>query len=631
MEYSVIETSIKPTKAPDKFCVYKINGDEYVFCPIRKKLYKAKPEEKVRQWWIYRLREVYGYSFSQIDVEVKVIVGSTEAKKRADIVVYMDDKKATPRMFIEVKKPERKDGIEQLKVYLNATGCRLGLWSNGVPPHVYLLRIEPKEGEEEASWRELRNIPAKNEKLADVDNPITRKELEPLTDFLSVIRECEDYIKAHEGTNPFDEIFKLIIAKLYDEKANLKNDDSAAQFHVGVFESPEQARVRIDNLFHRANVRWKGVFQDNEAILLTDDSLAYCVSALQKAYLLKSPADILGAAFEVMVNPDMKGDKGQYFTPRHVVKMCVDVLQPKDGESVFDPACGSGGFLIGALDHVYRQIEIDRDNENDIIENKKDYASECVFGIDYDKTIAKVAKAYMLIWGDGRSNIAACDGLNANNWDDDVLAKFTTGRGKEKKLRQFDIILSNPPFAGDISSDDTLSQYELAFKVDKNGSRKRLNKVAKEKLFIERCINMLVPAGRMAIVLPRGIMKNYSDERIRRYILKHTKILGVVGLGGNMFKPFTNTKTIVMFLQKRYKPLETEEQIQLADKEMDLLFCVTEKSGKDKTGKIITDSDGAILSDLPEITEYLLQNIRFKSPDELKKEYEFVVKQTTAQ
>ena len=352
---------------------------------------------------------------------------------------------------------------------------------------------------------------------------------------------------------------------------------------------------------------------------------------MQKAYLLKSPADILGAAFEVMVNPDMKGDKGQYFTPRHVVKMCVDVLQPKDGESVFDPACGSGGFLIGALDHVYRQIEIDRDNENDIIENKKDYASECVFGIDYDKTIAKVAKAYMLIWGDGRSNIAACDGLNANNWDDDVLAKFTTGRGKEKKLRQFDIILSNPPFAGDISSDDTLSQYELAFKVDKNGSRKRLNKVAKEKLFIERCINMLVPAGRMAIVLPRGIMKNYSDERIRRYILKHTKILGVVGLGGNMFKPFTNTKTIVMFLQKRYKPLETEEQIQLADKEMDLLFCVTEKSGKDKTGKIITDSDGAILSDLPEITEYLLQNIRFKSPDELKKEYEFVVKQTTAQ
>lgn len=604
-------------------------GKNMFFCPIRKKLYKAKPEEKVRQWWIYRLKEVYGYSFSQMAVEVKVIVGSTEAKKRADIVVYMDDKKAVPRVFVEVKKPDRKDGIEQLKVYLNATGCRLGLWSNGTPPHVYLLRNEPKAGEEEASWRELRNIPAKNEKLSDVDNPITRKELEPLTDFLSVIRECEDYIKAHEGTNPFDEIFKLIIAKLYDEKSNLKNDDSPAKFRVGVFESAEEARIRIDKLFAQATTRWKGVFQDNEAILLTDDSLAYCVSALQKAYLLKSSADILGAAFEVMVNPDMKGDKGQYFTPRHVVKMCIDVLQPKDGESVFDPACGSGGFLIGALDYVYKQIEIERDNENDIIENKKDYASECIFEIDYDKTIAKVAKAYMLIWGDGRSNIAACDGLNANNWDDEILAKFTTGRGKEKKLRQFDIIVSNPPFAGDISSDDTLSQYELAYKKDTSGNRKRLNKVAKEKLFIERCINMLVPGGRMAIVLPRGILKNYSDERIRRYILLNAKILAVVGLGGNMFKPFTNTKTIVLFIQKRYKPFETEAQVKMADKDEDIVFCVTEKSGKDKTGKIITDEDGAILSDIPEIIDYLLKNIDFKTERELKKEYEDSVEQAS--
>lgn len=627
MEYSIVETKDKPTKASERFCVYKIDNEEYVFCPIRNKLYKAKPEEKVRQWWIYRLKEVYGYNFSQISVEVKVIVGSTEAKKRADIVVYTDDRKAVPRIFIEVKKPERKDGIEQLKVYLNATGCKLGLWSNGTPPHVYLLRNEPKTGEEEATWRELRNIPGKTEKLADVDNPITRKELEPLTDFLSVIRECEDYIKAHEGTNPFDEIFKLIIAKLYDEKANLKNDNSPAKFRVGVFESPEEARIRLDKLFTQATSRWKGVFQDNEAILLTDDSLAYCVSALQKAYLLKSPADILGSAFEVMVNPDMKGDKGQYFTPRHVVKLCIDVLQPKDGETVFDPACGSGGFLIGALDYVYKQIEKDRDNENDIIENKKDYASECVFGIDYDKTIAKVAKAYMLIWGDGRSNIAACDGLNSNNWDDDILAKFTIGRGKEKKLRQFDIIVSNPPFAGDISSDDTLSQYELAFKADKKGNRKRLNKIAKEKLFIERCINMLVSGGRMAIVLPRGILKNYSDERIRRYILRHAKILGVVGLGGNMFKPFTNTKTVVLFLQKRYKPFDTEAQIRLADEKTSITFCVTERSGKDKTGKVITDEKGTILSDFPEITDYLIKNIRFLSEEELRKEYETVMAQ----
>lgn len=614
MEYKIEKVKEKPTKAPQDFCVYEYNNEKYIFCPIRNKLYKAKPEEIVRQWWIFRLRDTYGYDFSQIDVEVKVIVGSTEAKKRADIVVYTDAKKKIPRIFIEVKKPNRKDGIEQLKVYQNATGCRLGLWSNGTPPHVYLLRTEPTGDAEETLWRELRNIPSKNEKLSDVDNPITRKELEPLNDFLSIVRECEDYIKAHEGSNVFDEIFKLIIAKLFDEKTYLKNDDSKAHFRVGVFEAPEEARVRIDELFEEATKRWVGIFEENEKILLNDESLAYAVSALQKAYLLKSSADILGAAFEVMVNPDMKGNKGQYFTPRHVVKMCIDILKPQDRETVFDPACGSGGFLVGALDYVYSQIESERDDENDIIENKKDYASECVYGMDYDRTIAKVAKAYMLIWGDGRSNIAACDGLNSNNWDDDTVAKFMTGKGKERKLKQFDIIATNPPFAGDISNDDTLTQYELAYKLDKKGKRKKVNKLGKEKLFIERCLNMLVPGGRMAIVLPRGIMKNYSDERIRRYIMEHAIIIGVIGLGGNMFKPFTNTKTIVLFVQKRYKPLSEGQSVELGQN--NIVYCVTEKSGKDKTGKIITGENGEIISDLDEITKYFNENTSFLTEEQ---------------
>ena len=612
----------KPDKAPETFTVFNWNGQEHVFCPIRKKLYKAKPEEKVRQWWLYRLKEDYGYSFDQIDVEVKVRVGSTEAKKRADIVVYKDSKKNVPRIFVEVKKPDRKDGIDQLRVYMNATGCRLGLWSNGTPPHVYMLRIEPKEGEEEATWRELRNIPRKNENLDDIDNPITRKELVPVSDFLSVIEDCEDHIKAHEGADAFDEIFKLIITKLYDEKANLKNDDSPAKFRVGVFESSEEARTRIKKLFEKAKQRWSGVFEDEEVIRLTDESLAYCVSALQKTYLLKSSADILGSAFEVMINPEMKDNKGQYFTPRHVIKMCIDILKPQDGETVFDPACGSGGFLIGAMDYVYNQIEKERDNDSEIIENKKDYASEYVFGIDYDKKIAKVAKAYMLIWGDGRSNIEICDSLNVNSWSSDALSKFTVGHGKNLELRKFDIIATNPPFAGDISADDTLSQYELAYKTDKNGKRKRVNKIGKEKLFIEQCLNMLVPGGRMAIVLPRGILKNYSDERIRRYIVKHAYILGVVGLGSNVFKPFTNTKTIILFLQKRAQPLTDSDDFDDSNAGRKVIYCVTEKPGKDKTGKMIVDQNGSVVSDLDEIADFFNENLHFMNEKELLKKEE---------
>lgn len=132
-----------------------------------------------------------------MDVEVPVKVGSGEAKKAADLVVYTDSRRKNARLFVEVKKPHRKDGVEQLQVYMNATGCRKGLWSHGSPPHVYLLRIKPGENSEEATWRELRNVSRKSEQIADVDYPITRGELEPVIDFVSLFRECEDF---HKGS-----------------------------------------------------------------------------------------------------------------------------------------------------------------------------------------------------------------------------------------------------------------------------------------------------------------------------------------------------------------------------------------------------------------------------------------------
>lgn len=622
MNYKIIEVSDRPQQAPQEFCVFEYKGDKYVFCPIRNKLINVnhKPEEIVRQYWLYRLKEVYGYSFEQMGVEVKVRVGSTEAKKKADIVVYMDESRATPRIFVEVKKPNVKEGIEQLKTYMNVTGGRLGLWSNGDPPYVYLLRTPAQNLDEKDTWKEIRNIPGKNESLAAIDTPIERRDLIPIKDFLSIVRSCEDYIKAHEGADAFNEIFKLIIAKLYDEKVNLKNDHSEAEFRIGVLESAKDARIRIENLFNDAQKRWPGIFEKNEEILLEDNSLGFCVSSLQKAYLLKSPADVLGAAFEVMVNPEMKGNKGQYFTPRYIIKMCIDVLHPHDGETVFDPACGSGGFLVGALDYVYQCIESERDDKNEIIDNEKEYAQNYIYGMDYDPKVAKVAKAYMLIWGDGRSNIEAGDSLNSVNWNDDAKSKFLQEDPLTHKLvpRQFDIIATNPPFAGDMDTDETLSQYELAFKPQKNGSRKRVTKLGKEKLFIERCLKMLVPGGRMAIVLPRGILKNYSDERIRRFIVREARILGVVGLGSNIFKPYTNTKTVVLFLQKRYVPLKDDKSIDALSMNESIPFCVTEKPGKDKAGKVVLDKNGDVVSDFPEITRFLIKNITYQTREQFE-------------
>lgn len=608
MHFETVKQANKPTEAPAKLTIFLVDDEQYLFCPVRKRPYKVdgKPEEKVRQWWIYRLRDQYGYQFDQIGVEISVKVGSTEAKKKADIVVYRDSSKRIPRIFIEVKKPDRKDGVDQLEVYMNATGCRLGLWSNGSPPHVYLLRVEPKEGQEEASWRELRNIPAFSEDLNDVDKPITRGQLEPVSDFLSILRECEDHIKAHEGLNVFEEIFKLIFAKLYDERRNLKNDDSPAKFRVGALEAAADARVRIGKLFADARSQWQGVFSAGEELNLSDETLAFCVSALQKAYLLKSDADVLGAAFEVMINPTMKGDKGQYFTPRHVIDLCINVLNPTETETLFDPACGSGGFLVSAMDHVFKQIRSERDDESEILENQKDYASNNVFGMDYDPIIAKVAKAYMLIWGDGRSNISVGDGLNDNNWSDDTRSKFQLIKAGKREHRKFDVIATNPPFAGDISAEDTLSRYRLSFKTDKNGRTKRIKKVSRDILFLERSLDSLSPLGRMAIVLPRGTLKNYTDERVRRFLLERAKVRAVVSLTGNMFKPFTNTKTCVLFVEKRIKNLS---DISEAMNDPDVLYAVTEVSGKDQSGKLVRNSDGKIVSDLDEISEYLHNNI----------------------
>lgn len=613
MNYTTKQVTARPNAAAATFEVSQLGEDKFVYCPIRKRVYSvnSKPEEIVRQWWLYQLRDEYGYKFDQISVEVPVIVGSTEGKKAADIVVYTDSTKQTPRIFIEVKKPNRNDGLEQLKVYMNATGCRLGMWSNGTSPNVYLLRVEAGETEEEATWRELRNIPAARETLTDVDNPITRGDLLPVDDFLAILRDCENYIKAHEGSDPFDEVFKLIFAKLFDERRNLKNDTSPAKFSIGALEAASNARAKIARLFEAAKMQWTGVFSSGEEINLGDDSLAYCVSALQRSYLLKSDADVLGAAFEVMINPSMKGDKGQYFTPRHVVDLCVDVLGPADNETVFDPACGSGGFLVGAMDHVFRTIASERDDESEILENQKDYASHNVFGMDYDPLIAKVAKAYMLIWGDGRSNICVADGLSDRSWSDEAKSKFLAmGSSRRPRPRQFDVIMTNPPFAGAISSNDTLSGYSLAYKTDTKGARKRSNKVSRDVLFLERSINCLKPGGRMAIVLPRGIFKNYGDEYVRRHVLKECQVRAVVSLSGSMFKPFTNTKTCVLFVQKRDEPLTDLGE---AASDPDVIYAVTERPGKDRSGRLIRSADGTIASDLGEISEYLRENLVWRA------------------
>jgi type I restriction enzyme M protein len=266
---------------------------------------RFKPEELVRQHTLRTLINELGYSKDQIAVEVGVVMGSQVHDKPADIIVYADQTKATERLIVELKKPRRTDGIEQLQSYMNATGTPFGWWTNG-SDNQYLLRTDPNI----FSWR-LTRVPAEGEALEDVDDPITKGDLRPASDLLDLLRACEDEILAHQSVDTFDELFKIVYAKLYDERMNLAQDSDVCEFRIGITEEPAAAARRVRRLYDRARNKWKGVFKDD--IELTDQNLAFVIAALQEyEFIGEKSGDVLGVAFEAMINPQTKGDKGQY-------------------------------------------------------------------------------------------------------------------------------------------------------------------------------------------------------------------------------------------------------------------------------------------------------------------------------
>jgi type I restriction enzyme M protein len=286
--------------------------------------------------------------------------------------------------------------------------------------------------------------------------------------------------------------------------------------------------------------------------------------------------DVLDAAFEHLINPEQKGDKGQYFTPRHVVQMCVDMMNPHDNEACLDPACGPCGFMIHTLKHVTENEKFKKRWGREADFRKKEYAQNYLYAIDFDQKLAKVAKVMMLIMGDGKTHVFKVSSLDPREW-----IHHPHRVGDYVRDGMFDIVMTNPPFAGEITQAEVLGGYDLAYKGDPT-QNKRANKVERDVLFIERCLRFLKPGGRMAIVLPQGIFNNTSDEYIRKYVMKHARILAVVGLQGNMFKPFTGTKTSVLCLQKWQDDAE-----RIAAGDYRIFFATNQKSGKDNSGEYI--------------------------------------------
>ena len=566
----------------------------YLQCLKRNKNLVAKPEEIIRQLMVYKLVNFYKYPLDRIDIEVDVQFGREIGKKRADIVIYREDGR-TPYLVVEVKKPDVKDGLGQLKSYANATGAPILVLTDGKIQN-NILRTDPN------LFEDLPEIPKFNETVEDVrSKKITYGDLDEVANLKQLVYDLQEVVLSNSGVDSFDEIFKLIYAKLYDELETPRNDNR--RFRVIAGATNKENLDNIQRLFEDAKEEWRDVFKHKDEIEIPENAIVPAISLLQKYRLFGSNLQVIDDAFEYLINLDAKGEKGQYFTPRHVIDMAVKMLAPTSKDFIIDTAAGSCGFLLHAMQYVWDK-ELNKEKWGESYDVKqKDYAEKHLFGIDFDPRSVKIGKAMMLIAGDGKTNVTYANSLDSEIWDEETRARFrpflkTLKDSEENRQNQekmsnfnFDIVLTNPPFAGEIKG-VLLNRYDLGFKWDKEFQKtsKHQNKVSRDILFIERNLNFLKPGGRMAIVLPQGVFNNTNSEYVRRFIMKEARILAVVGLHGNTFKPHTGTKTSVLFLQKwEDKPLD----------DYSIFMAVSKRGGKDNSGDYIykKDSEGNVMYD----------------------------------
>ncbi|HDL5803948.1 TPA: N-6 DNA methylase, partial [Mannheimia haemolytica] len=575
---------------------------------VRKKDIKLTPEEAVRQLYLMNLHYEYDYPFERMELEYSVVFG--REKKRADIVIFDRDNPNAVYIMVELKKPKLKDGKEQLKSYCNATGAPIGVWTNGESISYYNRR-DPNY------FKDIPDIPNAQQKLSDllqerwtiqdlIDNDKIAKQRKSLKD---LVIEMEDEVLANAGVDVFEELFQLIFTKLYDEMESTRNKSRYLEFrNYGDTES--ELKAKIQSLFDRAKNKWEGVFAESAKINLSPSHLAICVSSLEEVKLFNSNLDVVDEAFEYLINKSSKGEKGQYFTPRYVIDMCVKMLDPKPEETVIDTAAGSCGFPVHSIFHVWeKQLKargLERSHlftAEEKLPEQTDYVKEKVFAIDFDEKAVRVARTLNLIAGDGQTNVLHLNTLDYERWEDFTKEEewndvYGEGWKKLRKLRktknenrdfQFDVLMANPPFAGDIKETRILARYELG----KNSKGKQQSKVGRDILFIERNLDFLKDGGRMAIVLPQGRFNNSSDKYIRDFIAERCRILAVVGLHGNVFKPHTGTKTSVLFVQKWHDELCPKVE------DYPIFFATMQKSSKDNSGdKIyVKNADGTLKLD----------------------------------
>ena len=540
-----------------KKLIIEQEGKYFVKCQIKNRYKIAKPEEIVRQLWIYRLLNEYNYPKERIGVKKTIYFDSRIESQFADIVVFQEDLKHYHILF-EIKSPDRTARLEQLKSYCSTEGAPIGIWSNG-NEIIRLHREKPN------LFVEIPRIPKISETIGEIlTERRAFKWLEEHNELkqgkntlIKILLDLEVLVLRDAGVKVFDEIFKLIYAKLYDEWNGINNPDYQLEFFAGD-RSPEQVKRAITILLEGAKRSWAGVFDSTDKIELMDTHLKVCVSFLEKIKLLNSNLRVIDEAFKYLIPEESKKKEGQFFTPRPIQDMVVKMLNPKANEFVIDPDCGSAGFLLHSIKWVAGGVITGKG----LPVAAKNFTQNNIYGIDFTKEAIKIAKAINIIVGNGKSHIfgggSHSDSLNPLLWNDEIkaalrprLLRFPENLEKDKENQNrflyfdFDLLMTNPLFTGKVKERDILRLYQLA---EKNG--RLVKQIGRHILFLDRSLQFIRPGGRMAIVLPQSLLNSASAEYIRRFIIDKVRILAVVGLHRNTFKPHTGIKTSILFLQK---------------------------------------------------------------------------------
>jgi type I restriction enzyme M protein len=385
--------------------------------------------------------------------------------------------------------------------------------------------------------------------------------LSRVDDLLKRFEEIHNYIYANDGLSTqqtLEEFIKILFVKISDEYNRQKHFRiTSEEFNdLKHTNTSHDFLQRLRKLFEITKKEFKDVFDHDDKIRLSANSLGFTVNKLQSILLSDSSTDAKGLAFQKFLEHQEKRGRGQFFTPEPVIKFCVDIIQPRPTECILDPACGSGGFLISSLNYLSKTYpNLHRDN----------FVRNNLFGIDINKSIARIAKMKLLLEANEQANI-----LCANSLDDlDEIKLLIANESKKNILEGFDIILTNPPFgtAGKITNTKMLSQFDLGHKwISDNGQFSKIKTLSKgvpaEILFIERCLQLLKEGGRLGIVLPNGHFENSSLEYLRVFIKQKAKILAIINLPQETFIPYgTGVKTSILFLEKGSETIVTEYPI----------------------------------------------------------------------